>query len=219
LKKFILILLLGASAISQAQRSYKTNSVLNTGKWAKIGVTADGIYKIDVALLNTLGFTNTNIPSSSIQVFGNGGAMLPENNATNRIDDLFENAIWMDDGGDGIFDGNDYALFYTGGPHQWRYDTAFFYQKNLYTDTAYYFITLGANGKRISTNSNSGIPNYISNSYTDLFVYEPTNINLLNSGKQWVGDVFTNSFGGITSRNYPINWPGLLNTEPTIIKN
>ncbi|MGQ7368007.1 hypothetical protein ACTGXS_11025, partial [Streptococcus suis] len=81
-----------------------------------------------MALLNTLGFTNTNIPSSSIQVFGNGGTMLPENNATNRIDDLFENAIWMEDGGDGIFNGNDYALFYAGGPHQWRYDTAFFYQ-------------------------------------------------------------------------------------------
>lgn len=219
MKKIIIIVILFASLSSQAQRSYKQSSALNTGKWAKIAVTAEGIYKIDVALLNTLGFTNTNIPSSSIQVFGNGGTMLPENNATNRIDDLFENAIWMEDGGDGIFNGNDYALFYAGGPHQWRYDTAFFYQKNLYTDTAYYFITLGANGKRIIANSTSGTPNYISNSYTDLFVYEPANINLLNSGKQWVGDVFTNSFGGITSRNYTINWPGLINTEPIIIKN
>jgi hypothetical protein len=217
LKKIVLIILL-FTVKSSAQRSYKASSVLNTGKWARIGITTEGIYKIDVALLNTLGFTNANIPSSSIQVYGNGGAMLPENNATNRIDDLFENAIWIEDGGDGIFNGNDFALLYAPGPHHWRYDTAFFYQKNLYTDTAFYFVTLGSNGKRINTNTTIGTPNYISNSYTDLFVYEPTTANLLNSGKQWVGDPFSNSFGGITTRNYAINWPGLINTEPIIIK-
>jgi hypothetical protein len=210
-------LLIGISVSLQAQRSYKASSALSTGRWAKIGVTTEGIYKIDIALLNRLGFTTNNISSSSIQLLGNGGAMLPENNAINRIDDLFENSIWIEDGGDGIFNGNDYALFYAAGPHQWNYDTAFTYQKNLYTDTAFYFITLGANGKRITTKTNSGTPNYFSNEYHDCFVYEPSTINLLNSGKQWVGDMFSNAFGGIASRNYTINWPGLLNTEPISI--
>ncbi|MEN9600164.1 MAG: hypothetical protein RL596_2485, partial [Bacteroidota bacterium] len=210
-------MLIGISVSLQAQRSYKASSVLSTGRWAKLGVTTEGIYKIDIALLNRLGFTSTNISSSSIQLFGNGGSMLPENNAIARIDDLFENSIWIEDGGDGIFNGNDYALFYAAGPHQWNYDTTFNYQKNLYSDTAFYFITLGANGKRIPTKNNMGTPNYFCTEYNDLFVYEPTTINLLNSGKQWVGDIFSNAFGGTSTRNYAINWPGLITTEPISI--
>jgi hypothetical protein len=217
LKKIVIILICLYGIQASAQRSYKQSSVLSTGRWAKIGVTAEGIYKIDIALLNRLGFTTNNISSNSIQLFGNGGGMLPENNATPRVDDLFENSIWIEDGGDGIFNNNDYALFYAAGAHTWNFDTAFSYQKNLYTDTAFYFITLGANGKRITAKTSSGSPNYFSTEYHDLFVYEPTSINLLNSGKEWVGDIFSNAFGGTATRNFAINWSGLISTEPVSI--
>ncbi|MGZ3923952.1 MAG: hypothetical protein ACXVBJ_09290, partial [Flavisolibacter sp.] len=57
-----------------AQRSYKANSVLASGNWFKISVTEDGVYKLDVAFLNSLGITGS-IPSAQIKVFGNGGGM------------------------------------------------------------------------------------------------------------------------------------------------
>ncbi|MBY0347873.1 MAG: hypothetical protein K2W79_06400 [Hydrotalea flava] len=95
------------------------NSVLSAGNWFKIGVTKAGVYKIDVAFLKNMGINTANLLAGSLCIYGNGGQMLPENNILPRIDDLFENAIWVNDGGDGIFNNNDYVLFYAAGPHQW----------------------------------------------------------------------------------------------------
>ena len=95
-----------------AQRVYKTNSVLSSGVWSKVAVKESGIYKIDVPFLATLGFNTLNISSASIRLFGNGSNMLSEANADIPVDDLAENGIMVVDGGDGLFNGNDYFLFY-----------------------------------------------------------------------------------------------------------
>ena len=116
-----------------AQRVYKTNSVLASGVWSKIAVKESGIYKIDVSFLMALGFNTSNISSASIRLFGNGGNMLSEANADIPIDDLAENAIVVVDGGDGLFNGSDYFLFYAIGPDRWLKDSLnkrFIHQKN-----------------------------------------------------------------------------------------
>ena len=72
--------------------------------------------------------------------------MLSESNADVPVDDLTENAIMIIDGGDGIFNGTDYFLFYAPGPDQWIKDSInkkFIHQKNLYSDSSFYFITIG----------------------------------------------------------------------------
>ena len=102
-----------------SQRVYAPNSVLSAGNWYKIGVKQEGAYKVDLALLTSLGVSTANLSSASVRLFGNGGSMLDENNAQPRLDDLFENPIDMVDGGDGIFNGSDYFLFYAPGPHRW----------------------------------------------------------------------------------------------------
>jgi hypothetical protein len=76
-----------------AQRNYTANSVLATGNWYRIAVKQEGVYKVDMALLNTLGITTTNLGSATIKLYGNGGEMLDENNAIQRPDDLFENPL------------------------------------------------------------------------------------------------------------------------------
>ena len=122
-----------------AQRVYAPNSVLATGNWFKIGVKQEGMYKVDVAMLSSLGISTGGLSSASIRLYGNGGAMLSENNAAPRIDDLFENAIEMVDGGDGLFNGTDYFVFYANGPHVWdkdRHNQSYRHIKNLYTETA-----------------------------------------------------------------------------------
>jgi hypothetical protein len=47
--------------------------------------------------------------------------MLPEANDRNPNPELQEIPLYIEDGGDGIFNGSDYALFYARGPHQWEY--------------------------------------------------------------------------------------------------
>lgn len=182
----------------------------------------EGIYKIDATLLGYLGFP-ASVPSASIRLFGNGGAMVPENNALPRISDLAENAIEMIDGGDGVFSGSDYLLFYAAGPHQWIADSAdlsFSFRKNLYSDTAFYFITAGpaaggtASGKRIATADALSGPTVFINSFQDRHASENDLRNLLGSGKEWVGEAFNNRFGGTASRSFSLNWPGLIGSDP-----
>src|SRR6478672_12668724 len=93
-----------------AQRSYRANSVLASGNWFKISVAEDGVYKLDVAFLNSLGIAGS-IPSGQIRVFGNGGGMLSELAGSKPVDDLAERAVWVEDGGDGLLNGSDYILF------------------------------------------------------------------------------------------------------------
>ena len=73
-----------------SQRVYSPSSALASGAWYKIAVSEPGIYKIDLPFLNKLGINTNNIPSSAIQLFGNGGQMLAEANHEPRIDDLRE---------------------------------------------------------------------------------------------------------------------------------
>jgi hypothetical protein len=106
-----------------AQRVYKTNSVLASGIWSKVAIKESGIYKIDVPFLTTAGFNTSNISSTSIRLFGNGGNMLSETNADIPVDDLAEDAIMVVDGGDGLFNGSDYFLFFASGPDRWLKDS------------------------------------------------------------------------------------------------
>lgn len=212
-------LLLGCPS-ALAQRAQALHSVLASGNWYRIGIRQEAVYKVDITLLTSLGITTENLSSAAIRLYGNGGAMVDENNATTRPDDLVENPIDMHDGGDGIFNGNDYFLFYAPGPHRWLKDSTgqgFRHQKNLYTDTAYYFITIGGNGKRISNPPPPNNPTVAVNSYQDRYFYENDLVNLLNSGKEWYGEAFTTNLGGSSSRTFTVDWPGLLQTQPVTL--
>jgi hypothetical protein len=84
-----------------------TSSVLATGKWYKIGVTKDGVYKINKSFLSDLGLDIENIDPRTIRIYGNGGKLMPEKNSVFRYDDLQENAIAVVGENDGVFDSND----------------------------------------------------------------------------------------------------------------
>ncbi len=205
---------------ASAQRVYAPHSVLATGNWYTIGMKQEAVYKIDVPLLTALGVNTTNLSSSAIRVYGNGGGMLSENNADPRPDDLVENPIMMEDGGDGIFNGSDYFLLYTPGPDRWEKDSSnqlFRHRKNLYSDTVYYYLTVGGQGKRITQPVTQIVPNTIVNSFSERYYYEKELVNFLNSGKEWYGESFSNNPGGTASRSFSIDWPGLLPSAPVTL--
>lgn len=215
----ILVLVLLVSSLA-AQRQYAPASVLATGNWFKIGVKDAGVYKVDGAMLNTLGAGN-NIPSASIRLFGNGGGMLGESGNAPYLDDLTENAIEIVDGGDGVLNATDYFLFYAPGSNRWMKDSlnqSFRFQKNLYKDSAYYFINIGTNGKRIPLQNAYSAASVVVNEYDERQVLENDLVNLIGSGKEWYGDVFSSVQGGTLSRTYSIDWPGLLTQYPVRLR-
>ena len=63
---------------------YADNSVLAQGRWIKIRVDNDGLYRIPTATLRTWGFTDL----SKVRVFGYGGA---------RISDVLSETEYTDD--------------------------------------------------------------------------------------------------------------------------
>lgn len=196
---------------SFGQRTYQSHSVLSTGNWFRFSTAATGIYKIDLNFLSQLGFKEKEIASDAIQIFGNDGSMLSEDPGGRYSDDLTEIALWLEDGGDGKLNGSDYILMYAPGPQDWNYDAAqrtYLHQKNLYADLAYYYIKMGAGGKRVaSMNALSGSSTTILNTYQFHTFYELDSVNLLGSGKLWLGEEFSTQPGKLLTKSFPFTLP------------
>ncbi len=205
-----------------AAKTTATNSPLANGTWYKISVNETGLHLIDYDfLVNKLGIDAGSITPSTIRVFGNGGHMLPENNAIQHPERLQENAIWVNDGGDGSFDAQDYLVFYAVGTTKWNADMQgrkMTHEKNLYRDKAFYFINVdqGIAGKRIA---NQGGPPTANVTVTDFNSYTAHDVDLYNPGrfgKLWWGEDFGTSSGRVNSRTF--NFDIGATTDTTCIK-
>lgn len=216
---FVVFCLLLSFSVN-AQRNYRSNSVLSSGEWYKLSVKNSGVYRIDIPFLQALGINTGNISSNAIRLFGNGGQMLAEDNAVPRADDLTENAIQIFDGGDGIFSGSDFFLFFAAGPDSWIKDSAnkkFRHQKNLYTNQSFYFLSLGGTGLRIQNTLIAVPSNQTVTSFRDRYFYEFDSTNFLKSGKEWYGEEFSNSPGKQLTRTYTVNFPNIIPSSPVQI--
>jgi hypothetical protein len=189
-----------------AQTRFADRSVLSAGKWIKFSTTAEGVYSISGDDLRKSGFEN--VATARIRLFGNGGRVLPESNAIEAPDDLKELAIWVEDGGDGQFSGNDYLLFYAPAASQWVFDSIsrqVVFEKNPYTDKVFFYLTVGeAAGKLISTAATVQPGGTTVVSYDELYRYELDSINFLRSGKEWYGEDFGNQQGRVAARVFPV---------------
>ena len=178
------------------EKDYVTNSVLKpgSGSWYKISVSRDGIHKIDKYFLESCGIDVATISPNDINIYGNGSGRLPEDNSLPRVDDLAKNAIKIIGGDDGVFDDEDYILFYAWGPHKWYQDLNSFNQdRNPYSDISCYFININSSDTPLRINeiqnSNNPITNVV-NTYDYFSVYEKDNISLVNGGQRWYGELF-----------------------------
>ncbi len=208
--RFLLLLLfLRGSAL--AQRTYAPHSVLAAGNWYKLAVAAPGMYKIDVGFLGTLGVPTGTLASSAIRIFGNGGQLPGEACSAAYTDDLRENALLVVDGGDGLFNNNDYLLFYAPGPDGWEKDSlgaAFKHTRNIYTGKSYYYLTIGGNGLRIPQALPPASPNVTITNYDARFFHELDTVNFLKSGKEWYGEEFAVAPGKTNTRDFTALLPG-----------
>jgi len=191
--------------------SYAEHSVLSSGTWFKFGVGTNGLYKLGYDDLKKAGVDVVTLDPRNFRIFGNGGGMLPEANATSRKDDLTENPVFVAGEDDGHFDAGDYILFYGEGPDRWEYnssDQLFHNRKNLYSDRSYYFLTYdNGPGRRITSEASVTDPaTYYCTKFEDYASYEKDDVNLIKSGRQWWDKQY---FDVTLSRNYSFNFPNL----------
>jgi hypothetical protein len=175
--------------VANIQSEPAWSSVLAAGKWYKIKIYHDGIYKLNYADIQEMGFSDP----SQIRIYGNGGSMLPLMNDEPRMDDLVENSIYMNKGADGIFNAGDYILFYGKGPLTWKYNPSsgmFEHQLNRYSRAAYYFLTTeqGSGKKILPAAPVTDPPSVVVTSFDDHDYHEKERVNFLKSGRQWFGE-------------------------------
>ena len=202
-------------------RVYANNSILATGDWYQISVTANGVYKITYDFLNKLGLNASAINPANIRLYGNGGEMLAEDNAIFRNDDLVENAIQVVDGGDGKMDQGDYILFYANGPHSILKDSAkklFTHQYNIYNDVSYYFLNVdkGA-GKRIQLETTPTTSTQIVTSFNEFLFHEKDSVNIGRYGKMWWGDELNDLPGRTLNKSFAFNIPNIDLSSPITV--
>ncbi len=167
-----------------------TNSVLSTGDWFRFYVTKSGVYSLNRSFLESIGIGTAGINPKKIKIYGNGGKMLPLNNSTFYPDDLVENAIQVIGENDGVFNDNDYVVFYAEGVDTWNTDSQTFV--NLYADKSYFYINVqGVDGKRISdmTQPVGAVTTTIS-TFNDTSYHEVDKINIGRLGRRWYGENF-----------------------------
>ena len=108
---------------------YTRQSVLAGGKWIKIRVASNGVFKLSDSRLRSMGFSDP----SKVRLFGYGGNVLPETGLQNLTDDLPEQPMWRGDG---------YYLFYAKGPVGLvRSGNLLVHKTNTYSDYGCYFLT------------------------------------------------------------------------------
>jgi hypothetical protein len=190
--------------------SYADHSVLSNGEWYQIAIAKDGVYKIDKNTFQSLGVDISTIPPQNINVYGNGGAMLSPKNSDFRPDDLLKVPVFFQGEQDGVFNNNDYILFYGQGPDTWSLtqNTAiqkkrWFPSKHCYSDSAYYYIRVDDSqplrmtiGSEITTNATHDV-----NQYQDFSFIENELTNLGEMGREFYGESF------LSTNTIPYNFP------------
>ncbi|MFV8347111.1 type IX secretion system sortase PorU [Flavobacterium sp. ZB4P13] len=200
--------------ISQSSKSTSTNSIVNsvlaTGNWHPFYIEKSGVYKISKSFLQQLGLDVSAIDPRKIKIYGNGGRMLPLSNSIFYPNDLIENAIQINGEADGIFNNEDYILFYGEGVDTWNPESLTF--TNLYDTKSYYYITIqGADGKRIAPMAQpSGNSTLTVTSFDDHQYHEVDLINIARLGRQWFGE----SFEVKDEQEFDFNFPNFDSSTP-----
>ncbi|WP_010664515.1 type IX secretion system sortase PorU [Marinilabilia salmonicolor] len=195
-----------SAELKAASDRYASNSVLSSGKWVKTGSSRRGIHKISYETLQQWGFTNP----SKVQVFGNGGAMVPINNSEERPDDL--PPIGTLHTGNALF-------FYSPGTWNWIYDPGsemFNFRNHQFSPMAFFFLSEVSGTVRTPEQQQSpaGTTTATTQSYDALYFHALENENILNSGNQWLGEKFNSTIA--MSRNFEVEIPNLITGEEAL---
>lgn len=198
-------------------KDYPASSRLQDHDWFRFTVAKDGVYRLTYDFIRDIGVDVNGLSSDRINIYGNHFGLLPFVNNVDRPTDLIPNNIEVVDGGDGVFGSGDYLLFYASGAQRWDLnDTLFKHTKNVYTDSASYFIGIDVDAPfRIQPVAlTTDAPTHTVTRFRDRQVIDRDLVNLIKSGRTWFGEVYDIT----TTYTYNFETPNLVNTEPIVLE-
>jgi len=200
---------------------FTDHSVLAEGTWYRLAIARDGVYRIDRSFLSELGVDLSALNPQQINIYGNGGELLPADNSIFRYDDLQKNAIFVSGEEDGTFDSGDYILFYGKGSDSWELKNSttlgrkrWLHNKHYYSDSAHYFIRIDdPSPSRIATGQWPDAPDtHVSTRFQDFQFIENDLYNLAKSGREFYGDEFDIN----TSQTYTFSFPNIASVPASV---
>ncbi|MCA0365999.1 MAG: type IX secretion system sortase PorU [Bacteroidetes bacterium] len=164
------------------------------GQWYRFGVKNTAVYTLDLNFLKNYVKDVKKVNPQKIRVFSAGPFQLPQPNSSNRSATLNELPVWTNDT-DGRFDSKDFIKFLGVSTHQVGRNSEgkFYHQINPYSDSSFYYINISNfdSKKIVSLQPQPGT----ATSGMLYFEYEENEYkNLLNSGREWLGDFFYSKF-------------------------
>ena len=184
------------------------NSILSQGAWYQFAINESGIYRLDRNFLQSLGIPVSGLNPNTIKIYGYGGDMLPLENFDDTPLDPVENAIKVIGAEDGVFDTEDYILFYGRGQ---RYNEDSRTHINAYTDQTIYYIQIGgSNGLRVNplVEPTSASVETLT-TFVDYQFHEVDQYNIANLGRRWFGERFDFE----SQQEFLFDFPNLMSNE------
>ena len=186
---FILLFFLSNNLFSQT-------SILDNGEWFKIAVFESGVFKIDKNFFEKNNISIDNVDPKKIQVYGTGyNGVLPQLNSLSNKINPEEIQLKFYGNSDNFFDNDEFLYFYLQSSDKIHFDSIsnrIKSEKNIYTDTAYYFININGDLSR-EINLQAPISNF-EDEDSDVFFnyrYENDLYNIIQSGRYWYGEIFS----------------------------
>ncbi len=206
----------GGAAGTLRSGTYPGSSKFATGDWYRFTVHQRGVYKLTYEFLQSMGYSGGPIASDQVNLYGNHAGMLPFTNTPFQPTDVVLNAVEMVDGGDGLFGPGDHVLFYASDAQRWTTPTScgpWSHVKNVYSDSASYFIGLGVDPpSRITAAQLSNDPSTVQvTAFDDRQFIDNDIVNLIKTGRTW----FAETFDMVTTYNYVFDMP-YLRTQDTV---
>lgn len=200
-KQYITLILLVLSTMATAQ----VHSVLSSGRWWKLGVAEDGLYRVTTSNIPSLAGASTD----SLAVYGMGGGMLTTENSLLPTGDPVQLAIEVNDlNGNGRFDSGDELFFYGQGAERWTYNTTegrWVFNHHAYALENYYYLTAScATPKRIAV-ATAPVADTTVTTYTVVAHVDNDMVNIFETGQVWVGEKLSTS---VPRRTFDLRLPG-----------
>ncbi|MDR2628087.1 MAG: C25 family cysteine peptidase, partial [Dysgonamonadaceae bacterium] len=170
---------------------YAPHSALSSGKWVKVRVQENAIYKLTYENIQSFG-----IDPAKAKVYGYGGWMLNQDFSKNDYqDDLPEVPVWIS-GQDNVLNPGEFLLFYGKGHTQWTVASptateGFKHENNPYSDYGYYFIGEKEGPLKVVETASNETPGTTLDTFNDYALHERDLISVISSGRELYGENFS----------------------------
>ncbi|MDA1336836.1 MAG: type IX secretion system sortase PorU [Bacteroidetes bacterium] len=195
--------------INNRTRNWPEVSKLAEGQIIRLSIPQDGLYRIDRDWMVQAGFDPDTLNPNRLQLYGNGGRMLPMANATSRPLGLQTVAMKFQGDSDDAWEEGETFLFWGLGADEIQWNPGsneWTHQRHAYENQGWYFLAIDREESlgRLQTQPMLAEPmDTLIDRYTNVQFHEQELQSPNRSGREWFGE----SFGAITSRSFNFSTP------------